>query len=132
MPETLSGPIERVTFHNADNGFSVLRVRIAARPEPVTIVGHLSSANVGEYVEASGDWVVDKAHGRQFRAATIRTSHPSSTEGIQRYLGSGAIRSVGPQLAEKIVGIYQERTLEILDKFPDLLLHIRGIGPKRY
>lgn len=105
---------------------------MAARAEPVTVVGHLTSASAGEYVEADGEWVVDKTHGRQFRAAAIRASHPSSVEGIQRYLGSGAIRSVGPQLAEKIVSIYRERTLEILDQHPDLLLHIRGIGPKRY
>jgi exodeoxyribonuclease V alpha subunit len=132
MPESLSGPIERITFHNTDNGFSVLRVRMESRPEPVTVVGHLTSPSVGEYVEAKGDWVIDKVHGRQFKATSIQTSHPSSTAGIQRYLGSGAIRSIGPQLAEKIVGIYKERTLEILDKFPDMLLHIRGIGPKRY
>lgn len=132
MPETLTGPIERVTYHNADNGFSVLRVRVQAKGEPATVVGYLSSPNAGEYVEAQGEWVVDKAHGRQFKAASIRTSHPSSLDGIRRYLGSGAIRSVGPQLAEKIVEIYGDRTLEILDKYPDMLLHIRGIGPKRY
>lgn len=131
MPESLTGQIERVTYHNPDNGFSVLRVRVKSRGEPVTVVGHLNSATAGEYVEAQGEWAVDKKHGKQFKAAQLRTAHPSTAEGIQRYLGSGAIRSVGPQLAERIVAIYKERTLEILDKFPDLLQHINGIGPKR-
>ena len=132
MAETVNGPIERVTFHNPENGFCVLRIKLPGRPEPATVVGHLSQPSVGEFVEAVGDWVLDKQHGRQFRAAALRTAQPSSVEGIQRYLGSGAIRSIGPQLAEKIVGIYKERTLEVLDKSPDLLLHIRGIGPKRF
>ncbi len=132
MAETVNGPIERVTFHNPENGFCVLRIKLPGRPEPATVVGHLSQPSVGEFVEAVGDWVLDKQHGRQFRAAALRTAQPSSVDGIQRYLGSGAIRSIGPQLAEKIVGIYKERTLEVLDKSPDVLLHIRGIGPKRY
>ena len=132
MAETVNGPIERVTFHNPENGFCVLRIKLPGRPEPATVVGHLSQPSVGEFVEAVGDWVLDKQHGRQFRAAALRTAQPSSVDGIQRYLGSGAIRSIGPQLAEKIVGIYKERTLEVLDKSPDMLLHIRGIGPKRY
>ena len=131
MADTLTGQIHRVTFHNPDNGFAVLRVMVKGRDEPVTVTGHLSSATAGEYVEVEGQWVVDPTHGRQFRAAQIRAAHPTSAEGIQKYLASGAIRSIGPQIAEKIVSIYKERTLEILDQAPDMLLHIRGIGEKK-
>jgi exodeoxyribonuclease V alpha subunit len=75
--------------------------------------------------------VIDREHGQQFRADTLHTAHPASAEGIEKYLASGAIRSVGPKLAASIVAVYKERTLEIIDRAPELLLHIKGIGPGR-
>ncbi len=131
MPETLRGTVERVTYFNPDNGFAVLRVNAPERRELVTVVGTISMITAGEYVEASGQWVVDREHGPQFKADQLQASHPSSAEGIERYLGSGAVRGIGPHLASKIVGIYKERALEILDRSPDALLHIRGIGQRR-
>jgi exodeoxyribonuclease V alpha subunit len=131
MPEQLVGLIERVTYHNPENGFAVLKVQVKGRHEPVTVVGSLTAVNAGEHLTASGVWIVDRQHGQQFKADDLRTSPPTSAEGIERYLASGAIRSVGPQLAAKIVGIYKERTLNVLDESPDFLLHIRGIGQKR-
>jgi exodeoxyribonuclease V alpha subunit len=97
----------------------------------VTVVGNATSVTPGEHLEATGRWIVDREHGPQFKADDIRTAHPASAEGILRYLASGTIRSIGPQLAAKIVGIYKDRSLEILGQYPDMLLHIRGIGPKR-
>jgi len=131
MSEKLVGLIERVTYHNPENGFAVLRVQVPGRRDMVTVVGSVTSVTAGEHLTATGVWTVDRQHGQQFKADDIRTSHPTSVEGIERYLASGAIRSVGPQLAAKIVGIYKDRTLEILDTCPDFLLHIRGIGQKR-
>ena len=131
MSESIAGQIERITYHNPENGFAVLKVKVRGRQEPVTVVGSVSTVEVGEHLEATGQWVVDREHGQQFKAVELRTAQPASAEGIFRYLASGAIRSVGPQLAAKIVGIYKERTLETLDQYPELLLHIRGIGPKR-
>jgi exodeoxyribonuclease V alpha subunit len=131
MPEAIEGLIERVTYHNPENGFAVLRVKVRGRREPATVVGNLTSVTAGEYLQASGSWTVDRQHGPQFKATDIRTSPPASAEGIERYLASGAIRSIGPQLAAKIVDIYKERTLQILDTCPDFLLHVHGIGPKR-
>ncbi len=131
MPEQLVGLIERVTYHNPENGFAVLKVQVKGRHELITVVGPVTSVTAGEHLTATGAWTVDRQHGQQFKADDIRTSPPTSAEGIERYLASGAIRSVGPQLAGKIVGIYKERTLEILDTCPDFLLHIRGIGQKR-
>jgi len=131
MPETITGQIERITFHNPDNGFAVLKVKIPRRKDLATVIGSVTSAAAGEHLEATGTWVVDQNHGPQFKAHDIRTAHPASAEGIERYLASGAIRSIGPQLAKKIVGLYKERSLEILGQYPDLLLHIRGIGPGR-
>ncbi|HUT94264.1 MAG TPA: ATP-dependent RecD-like DNA helicase [Thermoguttaceae bacterium] len=131
MPETLNGLIERVTYHNPENGFAVLKVKVKGRQDLVTVAGSTTSVSAGEHLEATGRWVVDREHGRQFKAEELKTTHPASAEGIERYLASGAIRSIGPKLAAKIVKIYKDRTLEIFDKYPNLLLHIKGIGKER-
>ena len=131
MPETLNGFIERVTYHNPENGFAVLRVKVKGRDELATVIGSTTSVTAGEHVEASGRWVIDRQHGQQFRADELKTTHPASAEGIESYLASGAVRSIGPKLAAKIVAIYKERTLDIFEKSPDFLLHIHGIGQGR-
>lgn len=131
MPESLTGLIERVTYQNPETGFVVLKVKAEGQRELVTVVGQVTSVAAGEYVEATGQWTVDRDHGRQFKAQELKSSRPTSAEGIERYLAAGAIRGIGPQLAARIVGIYKERTLAIFDECPDFLLHIHGIGPKR-
>ncbi len=131
MPETLTGLVERVTYHNPENGFAVLRVVVKGRQDLVTVVGSTTSVSAGEHLEATGKWVVDREHGQQFKADELKTTHPASAEGIEKYLASGAIRSIGPKFAAKIVGLYKERTLEIFETAPDFLLHIKGIGKER-
>ncbi len=131
MPETLTGLIERVTYHNPENGFAVLRVVVKGRQDLVTVMGSTTSVSAGEHLEATGKWVVDREHGQQFKADELKTTHPASAEGIEKYLASGAIRSIGPKIAAKIVAIYKERTLEIFETAPDFLLHIKGIGHER-
>lgn len=131
MPETLHGFIDRVTFHNPESGFAVLRVKVKGRNDLATVVGNTPSVSAGEHVEAAGRWFIDPQHGQQFKADELKTTHPASAEGIEKYLASGAIRSVGPKLAATIVAAYQERTLDIFEKSSDALLHVKGIGPKR-
>ncbi len=131
MSETLRGTVERVTYFNPDNGFAVLKVIVPHKRDLVTVVGNISLVTAGEYIEASGQWIVDRDHGQQFKATELQATHPSSAEGIERYLGSGAIRGIGPHLAAKIVGLYKDRALDIIDQYPDMLLHIRGIGQQR-
>ena len=131
MPETLTGLIERVTYHNPENGFAVLKVQVKGRQDLATVIGSTTSVSAGENLEATGKWVVDREHGQQFKADELKTTHPASAEGIEKYLASGAIRSIGPKFAAKIVGIYKERTLEIFETAPDFLLHIKGIGQER-
>jgi len=131
MPETLTGLIERVTYHNPENGFAVLKIQVKGRQDLVTVVGGTTSVSAGEHLEATGKWVVDREHGQQFKADELKTTHPASAEGIEKYLASGAIRSVGPKIAAKIVSLYKERTLEIFETAPDFLLHIKGIGHER-
>jgi exodeoxyribonuclease V alpha subunit len=98
MPETLNGFIERVTYHNPENGFAVLRVKVKGRGDLVTVVGNTTSVTAGEHVEATGRWSIDSQHGQQFKADELKTTHPASAEGIEKYLASGAIRSIGPKL----------------------------------
>ncbi|MFO0850990.1 MAG: helix-hairpin-helix domain-containing protein [Gemmataceae bacterium] len=131
MPEPLSGVIERITFHNLDNGYCVLRVRAKGLRDVVTVVGHLSQAVAGEYIEASGEWVTDRSHGLQFKAAELRTTPPHTAEGIAKYLGSGLVKGIGPKYARKIVDVFGDKTLEVIDEAPTQLAQVKGVGPKR-
>lgn len=131
MPQQLTGAIDHIIFHNPDNGFSVLRVRIKGRREPVTVVGNLPGAAAGEYVEATGDWVQDRDHGQQFKAESLRTTPPDSREGIEKFLGSGLVKGIGPHFAAKIVEVFGERTLDVIDASPSHLQDVKGIGAKR-
>ena len=90
MPETITDQIERITFHNPENGFAVLKVKIPRRKDLTAVIGNVTSATAGEHMEATGTWVVDPNHGPQFKAQDIRTAHPASAEGTERYLGAGA------------------------------------------
>ncbi|QEL13562.1 SF1B family DNA helicase RecD2 [Limnoglobus roseus] len=131
MPDTLSGVIERVTFHNLENGYCVLRVRAAGHRDLVTVVGHMPQAIAGEYVNASGDWVLDRSHGQQFKSSELKGTPPHTAEGIAKYLGSGLVKGIGPKYARKIVEAFGEKTLDVIDQSPSFLTQVKGIGPKR-
>ncbi|MFL5257497.1 MAG: ATP-dependent RecD-like DNA helicase [Rhodopila sp.] len=129
--EVLAGIVERVTFHNADNGFCVLRVKARAHRDLVTIVGHAATIAAGEWITASGEWVNDRTHGQQFRARFLRSSAPSSVEGIQTYLASGMIRGIGPVYAKKMVRAFGEQVFDIIEATPERMREVDGIGPIR-
>jgi exodeoxyribonuclease V alpha subunit len=131
MSDTVGGLIERVTFHNADTGFTVLRVQPDRRRDLVTVVGHLPTAVAGEYVEATGTWIQDRDHGLQFKAEQMRTTPPHTLEGIEKYLASGLIKGIGKHYARKIVATFGERTLAVIDESPAFLREIKGIGLQR-
>jgi exodeoxyribonuclease V alpha subunit len=131
MAEQLHGVIEHVTFHNPENGFAVLRVKVSGRRELVTVVGTLASASAGEYVEGSGDWTQDREYGLQFKASELRTSPPHTAKGIEKFLGSGLVKGIGPHFARKIVEVFGERTLSVIDESPVFLKEVKGIGPRR-
>lgn len=131
MAETLTGSIEHVAFHNPENGFTVLRVLVAGRGELVTVVGHLAAAVAGEYVHAVGNWVRDRDHGLQFKAESLRATPPHTVEGIEKFLGSGLVKGIGPHYARKIIETFGERTLQVIDESPTFLTEVKGIGPRR-
>ena len=130
-PESLSGLIERVTFFNEETGFAVLRVKVKGRREEATVVGSLPSANAGEWVTAQGRWVQDRAFGPQFRAELLTSAAPTTREGIEKYLGSGLVRGIGPVYAKKLVGKFGETIFEIIENHSVRLEEVEGIGAKR-
>jgi exodeoxyribonuclease V alpha subunit len=129
--EPLAGLVERVTFHNADNGFCVLRVKARGHRELVTVLGAAPSISAGEYIQASGTWENNREHGLQFRAAFLRATAPTSAEGMEKYLGSGLIKGIGPAFAQRLVSTFKETVFEVIEHAPQRLLEVEGIGPKR-
>src|SRR5213079_1404393 len=99
--------------------------------DDVTIVGHAATIAAGEWITASGEWVNDRTHGQQFKARFLRTSPPTSADGIEKYLSSGMIRGVGPVYAKKLVGLFGEKVFDIIETTPDRLREVDGIGPVR-
>jgi len=130
MHEQLSGVIERITFHNLDTGYCVLRVRARGQRDLVTVVGAMQHPVAGEYVEAAGKWVTDRQHGLQFKAEHLKATPPHTAEGIVKYLGSGLVRGVGPGFARRIVDVFGDKTLEVIDQSPTFLTQVKGVGPK--
>ncbi len=129
--ETLAGLVERVTYHNAENGFCVIRLKARGHRELVTVVGHAAVIAAGEWVTASGEWVNDHTHGQQFKTRFMRTSAPTSIDGIEKYLGSGMIRGIGPVYAKKLINAFGEKVFDIIEAEPDRLREVTGIGQVR-
>jgi exodeoxyribonuclease V alpha subunit len=129
--ETLVGSVERVTFHNEDNGFAVLKVKARGKRDLVPVVGHVASISAGEFIHAVGVWITDRAHGLQFKADFLKTTPPTTAEGIEKYLGSGMVRGIGPVLAKRIVAAFGEKTFEVIEAEPERMREVSGIGEFR-
>ena len=118
-------------FHNEENGFCVLRVKARGQRDLITVLGHAAMISAGEFIQASGAWQNDRTHGVQFRASFLKAMPPTTTEGIEKYLGSGMIRGIGPVYAKKLVRAFAEAVFEIIEQEPHRLREVTGIGPKR-
>jgi len=129
--DVLAGLVERVTFHNPENGFCVLRVKARGQRDLITVIGHAAMIAAGEFVQASGSWVNDHTHGRQFRAAFLKASPPTTLEGIERYLGSGLIRGIGPVYARRLVRAFGDGVFDLIEQQPERLRDVTGIGARR-
>ena len=130
-PESLSGLIERVTFVNEDSGFSVLKVKAKGHRDLVTVIGSLPSVSAGEWLTAQGRWVQDREFGLQFRAEMLTSTPPTTKEGIEKYLGSGMVKGVGPVYAKKLVDKFGGQIFDIIENQSARLEELDGIGPKR-
>jgi hypothetical protein len=124
--EVLAGLVERVTFHNEENGFCVLRVKARGQRDLITILGHAAMISAGEFVQASGTWINDRTHGVQFRAAFLKATAPTTIEGIEKYLGSGMIRGIGPIYARKLVRAFGDAVFDVIEQEPNRLREVTG------
>lgn len=129
--ETITGHIERITFQNEENGWTVARLQEPGKQELTTIVGNMPSVQVGETLRCRGHWKNDPNYGFQFVVTDYQVTQPATLRGIQKYLSSGMIKGIGDHFAEQIVARYGEKTLEVIDQTPEVLMEIEGIGPKR-
>ncbi|HKY69645.1 MAG TPA: ATP-dependent RecD-like DNA helicase [Gammaproteobacteria bacterium] len=127
----VKGHIERVTFHNPDNGFCVLKAQVKGQKDLVTVVGTLATVNPGEPFEAQGTWDHHRLFGMQFKAQSIKTIVPTTLEGIEKYLASGLIKGVGPGWAKKLAEAFGEAIFEVIENEPNRLLTLPGMGEKR-
>ncbi len=123
--------MDRVTFHNEETGFCVLRVAIAGRKTPVTVVGQIANIVPGEDIVAEGGWITDRQHGRQFKAESLKSTPPHSIEGIEKFLGSGMIKGIGPVYAAKLVSHFGKDIFSIIEKESSRLEEVEGIGRTR-
>ncbi len=130
-PVTVEGVLDKIVFESADSGFFVGRVRESRSNELVTFVGTVMAVSPGETIRLRGHWVDDKKFGRQLRTESWETLRPTSLEGIEKYLGSGLIKGIGPTYAKRIIEAFGVDALTIIDERPERVLEVEGIGRKR-
>jgi len=127
----LTGQIEQVTYFNEGSGFTVARMRVDGRPEPVTVVGRLLDPRPGEVLAMTGEWVLHPTFGEQFKVSEFKLHVPATAQGILKYLGSGMIRGLGPEMAARIVDRFGDQALHIIEDDIQQLRSVKGIGCKR-
>ena len=136
--DTLTGSVERITYYNPENGYSVLRLRPDRKGVPglnreglATVTGNLPELTAGEYLRLQGLWANHPKHGMQFQVEICEQTLPATVAGIRRYLGSGLVKGIGGRLAERIVDHFGIHTLEVIEHEPERLREVADIGPKR-
>ena len=127
----INGQIERITFANEENGFTIAKLKVKGEKELVTIVGNFPGINPGEILELLGEWSNHPRFGTQFKAVKFKSVIPATVAGIEKYLGSGLIKGIGPIMASRLVKHFKENTLDIIDTEPGRLAEVEGIGGKR-
>jgi len=131
MLTDLSGQIERITYNNEENGFTIARVKVYGQRDLVTIIGNLMAPTPGEILKMRGEWANHPKFGEQFKVVQYETKVPATVYGIQKYLGSGLIKGLGPVMAKRIVKKFGKKTLDVIENEILQLSHIEGIGKKR-
>lgn len=127
----IQGQIERITFFNEENGFTVAKLKVSGQRDLVTVVGNLPETNAGEILKLWGEWGTHPKFGEQFRIRRHETLMPATVAGIEKYLGSGLIKGIGPVMAKRLVRRFGTETLEVIDGDPQRLEEVEGFGPKR-
>jgi len=127
----LQGQIERITYSNEENGFTIARLKVRGRRDLVTVVGNLAAPMPGGVLRMTGEWIQHPKYGEQFKIVAYHITVPATTHGIKKYLGSGLIKGVGPVIAERIVDTFGEKSLDIIEENIEDLARVEGIGKKR-
>jgi exodeoxyribonuclease V alpha subunit len=134
-PDTLTGSVERITYYSDETNYCVLRLRPdqlpLGRDDLITVVGAMPELQPGESVRLQGEWTNHPQYGRQFRAEMVTQVRPATVKAIERYLGSGLIKGVGPVTAKKIAEFFDKDTLDVLDRTPGRVLEVPGVGKHR-
>ena len=128
---TLEGILDRIVFFNEENGFTVARLQVAKRRDLIAIVGVLPSPTPGETLRLKGEWVIDTKFGEQFRVQSCLSVLPATLTGIEKYLGSGLVKGIGPIMAKRIVVRFGLDTLDVIEDSTEKLQEVEGIGPIR-
>ncbi len=123
--------VERITYQNPENGYTVLKTRVKGYKELVPVTGNLLDVNVGSVLLVEGNWKIDARYGRQFIAEKWEETLPATVYGIEKYLGSGLIKGIGPKYAKKIVQEFGTDTISVIEDNIEQLLNVGGIGRKR-
>jgi exodeoxyribonuclease V alpha subunit len=131
MLTDLQGQIERVTYTNDENGYTIAKVKVYGRRDLVTVVGNILSPTPGEIIKMKGEWANHPKFGEQFKLSYYKTTTPASVYGIEKYLGSGLIKGIGPVMAKRIVKMFEEATLDVIESDIKKLVKVSGIGTKR-
>ena len=134
--DVLEGNVERITYYSDESGYCVMRLapdqlRLGRRDQLATVVGTMPELQPGERVKLTGQWTTHPVHGRQFQAETVAQLRPATLEGIKRYLGSGLVKGVGKVTAKKIVDFFGLETLDVLDRTPERVIDVPGVGKHR-
>jgi exodeoxyribonuclease V alpha subunit len=127
----LRGQIERITYSNDENSYTVARIKVYGRKELVTVIGNIVNPTPGEIISMKGEWGNHPKYGEQFKIAYCESTAPATVHGIEKYLGSGLVKGIGPVMAKRIVKRFKEETLNVIDRDIEQLTAIGGIGPKR-
>ena len=131
METELSGQIERITYTNEENGYTIARVKVYGQRDLITVVGYLMSPVPGEVLNLKGEWINHPKFGEQFKVVEYKTAVPATVFGIKKYLGSGLIKGLGPVIASRIVKKFGEKTLDIIENHIEKLAMVEGVGKKR-
>ena len=129
--EEIRGEIERITYSNEENGYAVIKVKVSKQKELVAVVGNIIGVSPGEVLRMKGEWVTHSKFGEQSKVTHYRSEIPATIVGVEIYLGSGVIKGIGPVMSKRIVKVFGTRTLDIIEKEPEKLLRIEGIGKHR-
>ena len=129
--EYLRCAVERITYQNPLNGYTVLKCHVKGWQDLVAVVGTMPEVHVGSILRVGGNWKTDAKYGRQFEAAEVEETMPATVYGIEKYLGSGLIKGIGPKFASRIVKEFGENTLNVIEDDPERLLQVPGIGKLR-